>query len=338
MRDVQKELELTREQLARAERAMEAIRREILPANKATYQLMAEGYVEQIQRLRAQIDAYLGIDAVLDSQSNVVISLEGERVRLGDTAVGVMTKIVDSFRRGLQALVSFRSSQALPPGATGRPKRWVAQLCDLPLVAVQPGSLKIVLGEPDTEGLFQDQDRALLQENLRVLFQGIRWAASDNKEGYPPEIANDPTLQHLLLKVLLNLTPPRDSPVESIGFGGAAVGHLEMLRLRSAARLRLNEALASFEDECPTEVVGVIREVDLDKRAFSLRERADGASPLDCEYDETNEDAVKSFLDEPVIIRGILRTSRKTKRQTMEVESIEPDESSSAAPPDSPAV
>ena len=144
MSDIQKELDLTREQLARAERALEAIRRDVLPLSEPRYKLMAEGYIEQIQSLRAQIDTYLGI-------------------------------------------------------------------------------------------------------------------------------------------------------------------------------------------ESPTEVSGVIRELDLDKRTFSLRERPQELPELNCEYDEENEGVVKTYLDEPVIITGILRTSRKTKKQTMEVESIERDPSREAA-------
>jgi hypothetical protein len=331
MSDAQKEIELTREQLARAERALEAIRRDVLPVNEARYRLMAEGYVEQIQRLRTQIDAYLGIDAVLDSQSSVVISLEGAKVQLGDTAVGVLTKVVDAFRRGLQSLVAFRSDQMSPQSPRGRHKRWVEQLCDLPLVAVQPGSVRVVLGEPDTEGLFGDEDRSLLQENLRVLFAGVRWAANENMD-CPPEIEADSNLRHLLVRVLLNLTPPRNSPVEAVGFRGAAMGHMETIRLRSAARQRLNKALADFEHESPTEVAGVIREVDLDTRTFCLRERPEEMPDLDCEYDEANEGAVKTYLDEPVILTGILHTSRKTKKKRMEVESIEPDLSTGATP------
>jgi hypothetical protein len=149
MTSVEKELELTREQLARAENALEAIRREVLPVNKANYQIMAEGYIEQIQRLRTQIDAYLGI--------------------------------------------------------------------------------------------------------------------------------------------------------------------------------------TTADDSAPITVAGIIREVDLDKRTFSLRERRDGSPPLDCEYDEISEDLVKHFLDEPVVITGTVRTSRKTNRQTMEVESIEADLSATRA-------
>ena len=58
----------------------------------------------------------------------------------------------------------------------------------------------------------------------------------------------------------------------------------------------------------------MIRELDLDKRTFSLRRASPLELPdLDCEYDEANEGAVKTYLDDTVIITGILRTSRKTR-------------------------
>jgi hypothetical protein len=56
------EFNLTHEQLARVERALEAIRREVRPKNESLYRVMAEGYIEQIRELRAQIDKYLGLD------------------------------------------------------------------------------------------------------------------------------------------------------------------------------------------------------------------------------------------------------------------------------------
>jgi hypothetical protein len=41
-------------------RAMAALRAEVLPVNARQCALMAEGPVEEIQRLQAQIDAYVG--------------------------------------------------------------------------------------------------------------------------------------------------------------------------------------------------------------------------------------------------------------------------------------
>jgi hypothetical protein len=74
-------LELTRRQLALAERALEAIHRDILPVNKARYELMAESYVEQIMRLRAQVDAYLGVEGLVESIREQELERSSEEVR-----------------------------------------------------------------------------------------------------------------------------------------------------------------------------------------------------------------------------------------------------------------
>lgn len=70
------------------------------------------------------------------------------------------------------------------------------------------------------------------------------------------------------------------------------------------------------------EVVGTVRQVDLDAKLFVLRGR-DGAADLPCEYDERMEPAVKASLDKRVSVGGVLRTSGRTRRQMMEVQTIE---------------
>ena len=110
------------------------------------------------------------------------------------------------------------------------------------------------------------------------------------------------------------------------------VDQIQRLRTQLDAYLGIDAVLDSRSNRRPTEVAGVIREVDLDKRTFCLRERPEEQPDLDCEYDEGSEDAVKAYLDEPVVITGILRTSRKTQKQTMEVESIAPDLPSETTP------
>jgi hypothetical protein len=56
------EFEVVSQQLARAESALGAIRRDVLPLSRERYLLMAEAYVDQILALRAEIDEYLGMD------------------------------------------------------------------------------------------------------------------------------------------------------------------------------------------------------------------------------------------------------------------------------------
>ena len=57
------ELMVVRKQLRRIEDALAALRHEVLPKNQRNYEILSEGYVEQIAMLRAEIDAYLGVGA-----------------------------------------------------------------------------------------------------------------------------------------------------------------------------------------------------------------------------------------------------------------------------------
>jgi hypothetical protein len=56
------ELAIVRSQLGHAEAALEALRREVKPKNEKTYDRMAESYIDMLLSLRAEIDAYLGIE------------------------------------------------------------------------------------------------------------------------------------------------------------------------------------------------------------------------------------------------------------------------------------
>jgi hypothetical protein len=56
----EEELTIVRQQLARVERALESLRRDVLPKNKRNFEVLSEGYVDQIAALRQEIDTYTG--------------------------------------------------------------------------------------------------------------------------------------------------------------------------------------------------------------------------------------------------------------------------------------
>ncbi len=74
-----KQLGIVREQLARAEAALESLRQEVQPKNEQVYRVMAESYVDTILLLRAEVDAYLGIVVTPQSaeQDTGFVELEG---------------------------------------------------------------------------------------------------------------------------------------------------------------------------------------------------------------------------------------------------------------------
>jgi hypothetical protein len=55
------QLRVVRSQLTLIEDALASLHRDVYPKNPRNYAILSEGYVEQILKLRADIDAYLGI-------------------------------------------------------------------------------------------------------------------------------------------------------------------------------------------------------------------------------------------------------------------------------------
>ena len=52
----------TAEQMLRMYIALSDLRQRLLPVNKRNYEIFAEGPIEEIRRLRAEIDEYLGLN------------------------------------------------------------------------------------------------------------------------------------------------------------------------------------------------------------------------------------------------------------------------------------
>jgi hypothetical protein len=71
MIETDQDLEIVRQQLARAESAFGALRREVLPQSEERFLLMAEAYVEQILALRGEIDAFLGLDVAIRKRAEI---------------------------------------------------------------------------------------------------------------------------------------------------------------------------------------------------------------------------------------------------------------------------
>lgn len=315
------ELELVREQLERVEAALYSIKRDVLPRSAPKFRLMAEGYFDQINELRRQIDDYLGVTALGEAQADLVIELSGVSVLLGEARVSLVTRTLDTFRRGLQELMVIEGGDT-GTATGGRRKSWIEKLCDPPLIGVAPGSVRICLGEPRTDArLFNEDERQMYHTTLRRLVEGLAWAS-----GLETDVPQyNEKSWHAVLSVVRKLVPPRDGDVEQISFEGRVLGLGRRYGLTKATRQRVDTEIRRVTTTQEyNEVEGIIREVDLDKRIFILRERPDGRPELPCEYDELSEGDVKVNLDARVLVSGLLRTTGKAKRQVMDVENIEP--------------
>src|SRR5882724_5442515 len=98
------------EQLGRMYRAMAALRAEVLPVNARQFALMAEGPVDEIRRLQAQIDAYTGREAAEGYDADVWLRLYGRDIEWPEVPTSVLTAILDAFRKGVQMVAQLISS------------------------------------------------------------------------------------------------------------------------------------------------------------------------------------------------------------------------------------
>jgi hypothetical protein len=318
------ELRITRERLAQAESILDSCRRDFLPHNEVQYRLFAGSTIDLIQSMRADIDAYLGIG----TDTDLAVSLQGEDVSLGSTSAGVITRTIDTFRRGLQTVVGVLHAEASPADA-GKRAGWIERLCDLSLAGVGPGSVQVFLDLPTRgDGLFAEGDRKLLGDALSVLFDGLEWAARDG-QAIPPTLERLPQPTRLaVLGVVARLMPPQTGPVERIGYRRRSDGPARPTRkatLTRQSRPRVQRAMEQLAaDRRFTEAAGVIRQIDLDDQTFELRERPGGEDDLPCEYGDGLAEVVKELLDCRVKVSGLLKTSRMTRKSKLEAEAIEP--------------
>jgi hypothetical protein len=208
------DLRSTRERLRQAESIFEATRRDFLPHNEVQCRLFSGTTIDLIQSIRAEIDAYLGIG----TDTDLAISLEGDDVWFGMTSASVITRAIDTFRRGLQSVVGHLHTDAGRNG-TARQAAWIERLCDLALVGLGPGrgSVQVFLDLPaGGDGPFAEEDRRLLSDAISVLFDGLEWAA-DEKQAIPPALERLPQpTRSVVLGVVARLLPPQTGPVERI--------------------------------------------------------------------------------------------------------------------------
>lgn len=321
------QLNVVREQLSRAESALESLRRDVLPKNENLYHVMAESYIDAIKMHRGQIDTYLGINE-LPANADLVITLEGDRVGLGQTSAGVITRFIDTFRRGIQSAVEIVESTSRP--RTGRRReRWIEGISDLSLVGLAPGSVKVLMAEPEDQSLFSEENRESLQKALDLIFGGLHWADVSTDDADSSTFQQlDPAARQVVLALVTRLLPPRTGPITQVSFhrrgDRGTVRPRDSATLTRDSRARIRVAIEQMvPDSQIIEVTGVIRELDLDERSFCLRERNDGGIDQQWEYGPELEDAVKEFLDTRVTVAGSAELNRKQKERLL-ADSIEP--------------
>jgi len=154
----------------------------------------------------------------LPAEALLTIQLEGEGVQLGNISAGTVCRYVDAFRLGLQAMIEIIESVKTVPTA-GRRKRWVERMADLPLLGIESGCVRILLGAPKQDGLFAEAEQESFAKAIDLMFHALASAATqDDGQAAESGIALSPAAELRLLGIVARLMPPKRGPLKRITF------------------------------------------------------------------------------------------------------------------------
>ncbi len=304
------ELSGTLEQLERLYRSLHSLRTEVTPNNQRNFAVLAQGTVDFIRRLQEEIEAYTGFTAAVEHDADVWLRLRGRDLQWPNAPTSVLTAFLDSFRKGLQLVAEFMVTGQV----TTRPTDELKRACDLRIVGLEAGSPRVGIRLPEEAQLRFDyvDDRLVAERALGEYLEVAEWVDSQAPDTVLEGKVADPSKRRLLLNALKPLVPRPRGDVESLEISGRLVPRDRPIRLTRAAHDRIDRAIDSAVAEQVETHIGDLREIDLDRRSFILR-NTDHGGQIQCTFYPELWESTKEALDRRVEVSGS-RAVRESSR------------------------
>jgi hypothetical protein len=298
------QLQRTRAALLHVEASLASLHRQKADIHPDRFALMAEPVLDQMQRLRADIDEYLGVTAVAQAIVPIWLRLQGPGIELYNAPASVLTAIIDLFRVGVQAVAEF----LLRGVANLRPTALIRHACDLRIVDLAPGSVQVGLSLSELPPDLFEQDGIVqqVQNALRLYLKAAAWAGSEEDAVQLEAAIPDAEQRRVVLNQVARLIPRSRGSLEVVEVSGRLVKH-GRIQLRREARERVREAVQRTVQHELVKAAGVLREIDLDARTFVVRD-LEGTVETRCVIDPKADDLLriaKESLDDRGTVLGV---------------------------------
>jgi hypothetical protein len=295
------QLQQALEQLGRMYRALAALRAEVLPVNARQFALMAEGPVDEIQRLQVQIDAYTGREAAEEHDADVWLRLYGRDIEWPEVPTSVLTAALDAFRKGVQMVAQLTSTGQV----TRRPRLELRRACDMRVVVFRPGSLRVGLRLPDEWEIefAARSEKSLGHQALATYLNVAAWLTSEGGLPDPVQQIEHAQKRRLLLHTLKPLVPRPRGDVEGVEISGRLIPDGRTIRLTRSVYHRLIQALDQPAEEEVETYMGHLHEIDLDHRTFTLRD-VNEVSTIRCTFQDDLLETARGALGRWVRVSG----------------------------------
>jgi hypothetical protein len=268
------QLKQARKALALFEDAVADLKKRIGKTNPELFEALAAAPLEDIERIRQEIDVYTGLTQVQKKKAPLWLKLQGENIKYGKASAKILSdwlkNVVDALRNVITFLYTGKSA------GKGAPPKEISALSEIDVAAFAPGSLEIGFRLPEETQLKLFEQRNFPEEALFGLLKAVTWLDSENPEDSLEEDFPDPAERKVVLNEAMNLIPSEDSPVSSIEFSGTYLPREGKVRLnprhkeRGEAVIDKLKAVREEEEEKVEAFIGWIAEVDYAEYPFTF--------------------------------------------------------------------
>lgn len=316
----ERDLERAHEALGDLYRAIASLRGEIGTTNPATFAILAEGPLHEIERIQSEIEAFTGVSLARLEHAPLWLRLVGRKARWGETSASVLTAFLDALRKGVQSIASYNII-----GRIGRrPSAEIQRACDLELVNFVPGSFQvgIRIPEPDQADLFPVPQLPFAETALTEFLSAADWAASDSPVDAVVSMFQDAPKRRVALRAVKAFVPRTSGGIDFVELSGSAVPLAHTVHLAPQATHRIVKALETAVSAHEEQHEGEIREIDLDKQTFKLR-NVPTLGEVRCHFGDDIYPFAIELLGKRVRVIGMRAPRRGEGRGMLEVGDLE---------------
>ena len=269
----------------------------LLPDREEQYNAMAEIYVRKILEMREEIEEFTGMSNIIINKKDINIHIRGPIIDYGSAPISVISGYLDNFRKTIQKVYGIVNDVKLKT----RVPSSIAKMTDFRLVQYAPGSINFSLSLPEKQvGFFEEEN---IDTALELYFDILKWLSGDFESSKRIDALDEEKLEKLLVTILKTL--PDDKNITSVEFFGNKIS--KRIYINNRSKDKIKDTIRKIESkENLLEYRGCIRELDLDKLTFSLRNINDKeVKQLKCQLNEEIIEDIKNYFDTEVIVTGV---------------------------------
>lgn len=309
------ELQRTRTQVAELETVISDLKHRVLAINPERFRLMSESYLNEIETLRDRIDEYLGIKAVRELSSDFLLKIESPLLSEGMAPAVVVNRAISGLQRGLQKLGEF-VVKAKHGFGINIPSHVIAQEFNLEIVAVTAGSFEVGL-RVSSRGRVEVPPESF-NETIQMLADTVTHISHrDADPELLTELLPDLSSQFQVLHALREIAPSNRRRDITVALQTRLLGD-QFVRFDADTKKYLGTLIRTRRREAAE--IGIIREVDLDKKTFKLRT---ATTMLRCRWTRWDDNMMANALDRRAQLYGTAQVAPDGKVLTFSAIRVE---------------